>query len=156
MRLPTDTWVDIEAAVSALDVAEGALRQGDLGRALASGTVATIIARRLFLAGEEGEWINVQRTKLQQVLVRGLECLSSAFLSNGEPPQAAHYAGEAIAMEPLREVGYQLLIRAHTKAGNRSEAVQAYQQCRKILGEQLGIDPSPETEALYLQALGAR
>ena len=59
-------------------------------------------------------------------------------------------------MEPLREVGYQLLIRAYTKAGNRSEAVQAYQQCQKALGEQLGIDPSPETEALYLQALGAQ
>lgn len=156
MHLPPDAWVDTEAALSAIDVAEGALRSGQFERALASGSVAVTIARRPFLVGEEGEWIELQRTKLRRAGLLGLECMAAAFLGRGEPGQAAQFAAEAVAAQPLREIGYQLLIRAHSEAGNRAEALQVYDRCRRTLGEELGADPSPETEALYLQALGAR
>jgi DNA-binding SARP family transcriptional activator len=33
-------------------------------------------------------------------------------------------------------------------AGNRAEAVRAYGQCKKLLAEELGIAPSPETDAI--------
>lgn len=58
-----------------------------------------------------------------------------------------------MAVDPLREAGYQRLMRAQAAAGHRAEALRAYQACRRVLSEELGVDPSPETEALYLELL---
>ena len=46
-----------------------------------------------------------------------------------------------------RETGWQRLMRALAAAGNRAEALRAYAQCKKLLADELGVAPSPETEA---------
>ncbi len=153
MHLPADTWVDVEAAAQAIDEAEGALRAGALQRAWGPANVAVTIARRPFLSGGEGVWVEFQRTKLEQLLVRGLDCLSEISLRNHEGSLAVQYASEVVGLEPFRETGYQRLMRAHATQGNRAEALRAYERCRKLLAEELGTDPSPETEALYLHLL---
>jgi DNA-binding SARP family transcriptional activator len=53
MRLPADTWLDLEHATNSIDEAEGALRAGDAARAWSHANVVVIIARRPFLAGDE-------------------------------------------------------------------------------------------------------
>ena len=35
-----------------------------------------------------------------------------------------------------------------------SEACPRLERCRKVLAEELGVDPSPETEGVYLEILG--
>jgi DNA-binding SARP family transcriptional activator len=42
---------------------------------------------------------------------------------------------------------------AHASAGNRPEALRAYRRFREMLTQELGTDPSPETEQLYMQLL---
>lgn len=153
LRLPADTWVDLEAAASAIDEAEGALRAGDPKRAFGPATVAASIARRPFLSGDEGEWVESQRRKPQRQLQRALECLSRIWLSTGEPVLAVEAASEAVALDSFRESGYQLLMRAHGAAGNRAEAVRVYHRLRELLTEELGTNPAKETEALYLELL---
>ena len=49
-----------------------------------------------------------------------------------------------------------MLISALDRAGDRAGAVRAYEQCRTVLGDELGIDPSRETVELYLSALRDR
>jgi DNA-binding SARP family transcriptional activator len=44
-------------------------------------------------------------------------------------------------------------MRCEAALGNRAEAVRAYHQCRQLLREQLGVDPSPETQALFVTLL---
>ena len=46
-------------------------------------------------------------------------------------------------------------MRFETVLGNRAEALRVYETCRELLANDLGADPSEETEALYLQLLGA-
>src|SRR5919202_2788315 len=43
---------------------------------------------------------------------------------------------------------------AHAGAGSRGEALEAYERCRRVLVEELGVSPSPATEAAYLRLLG--
>jgi pentatricopeptide repeat protein len=62
-------------------------------------------------------------------------------------------AEEALRLEPFRESTYRTLMRAHAAAGNRAEALRVYQRCRDLLAEELGVDPSGETEGLYLGML---
>jgi DNA-binding SARP family transcriptional activator len=142
-------WVDVEAAARAIDEAEGALRAGHCRTAWGHANVAVAIARRTFLPGDEDPWIDSQRRRLHEILVRGLDCLSELSLQNGEVPLAVQHAAEAVTLEPFRETGYQRLMRAHAAAGNRAEAIRVYERCRALLAEELGAAPSPQTEAAY-------
>lgn len=54
----------------------------------------------------------------------------------------------AVSCEPLRDSAHRVLIGAYLKEGNRDEAIRQYEACRQILRRELGIDPSPVTQAL--------
>jgi len=155
-RMPTRAWVDVQAAASAAHEGEAALHVGDYRTALGVGGVAYHIARRPFLPGEEGPWIEQQRNHLLALRVRATECLATVSLHNSEPNLAATLAQELIELEPFRETGYQILMRAHAEAGSRAEALLAYERCRRLLAEELGADPSPETQALHAELLAGR
>jgi pimeloyl-ACP methyl ester carboxylesterase len=44
-------------------------------------------------------------------------------------------------------------MRAQAAAGNRAAALMTYMRCRAVLGEELGVEPSAETERTYLRIL---
>lgn len=153
LHLPANTWVDLEAARHAVDESEGALRSGDACAAWGPTNVALVIAKRSFLPGEDGSWVDLKRRELQDLLVRALDCYTEICLATHQAALAVQMANEAVSLEPFRETGYQHLMRAHAAMGNRAAALQVYHLCRERLDSELGIDPSPGTEALYLEIL---
>jgi DNA-binding SARP family transcriptional activator len=146
--LPTEAWVDVEAAQLALEEAEAHARAGRNRQAWGPANVAAVIAARPLLPGLEAEWIERARQTLRHTRVRALECLAAAALDNGEHPLAAQLAREVTELEPFHETGWQRLMSAHAAGGNRAEALRAYARCRHLLAEELGVAPSPETEAM--------
>jgi DNA-binding SARP family transcriptional activator len=153
LLLPADAWIDVEAASEAIDRAESALRADKPQEAWGWAQVAYQISRRPFLTDEEGPWVTLKRSELRDVLVRAHECLSEPSIFHTEPEYAVKHAKEAVALEPYRERSYQLLMRAHAAVGNRAEALRVYERCRGLLSEELGVPPSPQTEAVYLDIL---
>jgi SARP family transcriptional regulator, regulator of embCAB operon len=153
LSLPADSWIDVEAASEAIDRAESALRGDKPREAWGWAQVAYQISRRPFLMGEEGPWVTLKRSELRDVLVRAHECLSVPGIWGTEPAYAVKHAEEAVAIEPFRETSYQLLMQAHAEVGNRAEALRVYERCRSLLSEELGVSPSPQTEAVYLKIL---
>ena len=149
LRLPPDTWVDIEAASNAIDVCEGKLRRGDRANAWAHANVAIAIARRPFLSGEEAPWIEGWRAKLTATLIRGLHGLITISAANGEPTVAIQHAEQILEIEPYRETAYQELMRLHAAMGNRAEALRVFARCQNLLQSELGTTPSPETEGVW-------
>jgi DNA-binding SARP family transcriptional activator len=154
LELPTDAWVDLEAAAQAIDQAETALRRQEPLQAFGPACVASAVTRRAFLPGEEGAWIERQRTRLRALRIRALDCLAEVWLANGEGALAVEAAQATIELEPFRETGYQRLMRAHAARGDRAEALRVYERCRRLLADELGVDPSPQTEAVFLELLG--
>jgi len=155
VRLPSDTRIDLEEAANAIDTAEGCWRQGHSRRAWANANVAVAVGRRPFLAREEAPWITAQRDKLRALLSRGLQVLTAVSLENGESELAVQYANEMVALEPFRETGYQQLMRLHARMGNRGEALRVFSHLRELLRDELGINPSPQSEAVFLEILTA-
>jgi DNA-binding SARP family transcriptional activator len=153
LRLPVDAWVDVEAAAQAVDEAEGALRAGGLAAAWGPACVAWAITQREFLPGEGGSWVERERSRLRALRVRALDSLSELWLANGEGALAVQSLDEAVALDPFRETGYQRLMRAHATLGNRAEALRVYERLRHLLADELGTDPSPQTEAVFLDLL---
>lgn len=154
LQLPATTWVDIEAAANALDEAEGALRRND-SAAWGLANTAVVITRRPFLPNAEAPWIESQRSVLRAMQLRALQCLVTVSASNHEPLLAIQHASEMVQLEPFRETAYQLLMRMHAAAGDRAEALRVFARCRRLLRDELGVSPSPQTEAVYLEILKA-
>jgi ABC-type transport system substrate-binding protein/DNA-binding SARP family transcriptional activator len=153
LDLPEGTWVDLFAAASSAHSAEVALAAGDLDRARAAGESAQSLARRPFLPGEDGTWVEQKRRDLADIRERALNVLADACLRSGAAREAGKWAEELIALSPFREAGYRRLMEAHVVAGDRAEALRVYEQCRRLLADELGAYPSPETESIYRELL---
>ena len=153
LTLPEGAWIDVHAAANAVERAETALAAGDLDYARAQASTAAELARRVFLPGEDGPWVEDQRRDLRDILVRALECLRGAALAGGEFGDAVRFAGEVTELEPFRESSYRALMQAHAAAGDPAEALRVYERCRRFLADELGAYPSSESEAVYRELL---
>jgi DNA-binding SARP family transcriptional activator len=151
LALPPGSAVDLERAMAALHQAEGLMRQAAWGAVVAEAQVAIEIAARGFLNGEGGEWVEGQRRLLAEARVHALECTVVAELARGHAALAEREAEQLVALAPLREAGHRLLMQALAAGGNPGQAVLAYDRCRRLLREQVGVAPSVEMEQLYRQ-----
>ena len=146
---PGTVWVDLDSATRSLDEAETAGRAGRLRDAFGPAVVASSIARRPFLAGCSGPWVDGVRDRLERQLLRALDCLARVWVATGEPGLAVEASSEAVAIDPFRESSHLLLMQAHVAAGNPAEALRAYAALRDLLARELGAEPAPELQQLY-------
>lgn len=154
LQLSAGTVIDVETVPVDLARAEQALAEGraDDARALAEG--AATLAGRGFLPEATGAWVERRQDELRELHQRALEAASDASAHAGDWAGALHWAEEAVEAAPLRESSYLRLMKAHAGGGNRGEALRAYERCRRVLAEELGVSPSPATEAAYVALLG--
>jgi DNA-binding SARP family transcriptional activator len=153
--LPDGAWVDVEAATEGLHRAESAVARGDWRDAWSPGRVAQQITTRIFLVGEEGDWIDEQRRRLEQVHLRSLELVAAACLQIGgsELATAERAARSATERSPYSESAHRLLMEVLAARGNPAEALLVYDSLRVRLREELGTAPSDATQALHRQLL---
>ena len=155
LDLPEGTWVDLFAVESGAQDAEEALAAGELDQARAAAESAESLARRPFLPGEDGAWVEAEAARARRHPGPRAERARRGMPAFGDAQDAAKWAEQAIALAPFRETGYRRLMEAHAAAGNRAEALQVYEQCRQLLAEELGAYPSPETDSIYRALLEA-
>ena len=95
-----------------------------------------------------------RRAVLADALVRALECRVEALAANNEPELATSHAREVVRLEPYRESGYRRLMRMLERKGERAEAIRVYNECVRLLNDDLGVPPSEETQAVYRAVAG--
>ncbi len=145
MSLPPGSWVDLEDAIRRLDRAEGEVRHGNIPGALPDATVASSILRRPFLRGSEGAWIDEVRRRNDAALYRCYEVLAEGWSAQGHHRLAIALAERAIALDPLHETGYRLLMEAELARGDSIAALQAFDRCERIVMTEFGASPSQRT-----------
>lgn len=148
IRLPPDSWVDLEDATRRLDRADGALRHGDPVAASTDATVAASVLRRPFLAGVDNQWVEQRRRRLREAFYHCSTLLARAWIDRGDHRLAANLAEQAVALDALRETGHRLLMEAEWRLGDRGAALRAFEACEQVFLEELGVEPSPETVRL--------
>jgi DNA-binding SARP family transcriptional activator len=156
LDLPADAWIDLEAASAGIHRAESAAARADWSGVWGPGRVAQHVASRAFLPGEDAPWIEEQRRRLDEILVRSLELVGRACVAigGGELDTAERAARALIARAPYRESGHRLLMEALAARGNTAEALLVYDALRRRLREELGAAPSADTQALHRLLLG--
>jgi DNA-binding SARP family transcriptional activator len=157
LQLGEDVRVDVEAAVEAAHRAESQVALGHWTRAWGPSLTAVFVAEREFLPGEDAVWIGEQRQHLADIRLRALEAYAVAALGIGstELPAAVRAGRQLVSLAPLRESGYQVLMRALASQGNVAEALHVHARLREILRDELGISPCAATQAVYDQLLKA-
>ena len=94
------------------------------------------------------DWVLVEREHYRQIRLHALERIALELAAEGRFGRAAETALAAVATEPLRESAHRALISIHLAQGNRSEAIRQYCIYRRILREELDIEPSSQMEQL--------
>ena len=154
--LPTNAFVDVEAALEGLHRAESHVGNGEWTEAWGPAGVAYHVASRPLLRGHDRPWLDAWRLRLEDVRLRGLECLGKARLELGGPtlPQAADCARQLIQLAPFHETGHLILMEALERSGNTAEALRAYDSLRIMLRDELAVAPSPAVQTVYRRLLG--
>jgi DNA-binding SARP family transcriptional activator len=152
-------WLDASEMVAALDSAEQIWsRNGRLPRSgVAKLEDALKLYRGDFLAGfhlrdSRGfeDWKLMQQEHQRGRVIAALDRLSS-IIWKGEYTEGMEQATRLLQLDPLVESAYRQMMRLHVGAGHRSAAVAQYEICRRMLQEELGVQPDVETTALYQQ-----
>ncbi len=145
--------VDVRDAAAALEAALTQLAESRPDAALPLLLPAAQLGVDQFLASEDLEWVENERRRLLELRRSARETLVEAAGLTGDSRRAVRTARELVEDDPTDESAHRTLIAALDRAGDRVGAVQAYEHCRTVLADQLGIDPSGETVAVYLAAL---
>jgi DNA-binding SARP family transcriptional activator len=97
------------------------------------------------------EWMLSQEERYHRRVADVLCQLARCHAWCGEHELALRYARRHVALEPWREEAHRHIMRALALSGQRNAALLQYQRCRRILADELGVEPEEETVALYHQ-----
>jgi predicted ATPase/DNA-binding SARP family transcriptional activator/uncharacterized protein HemY len=109
--------------------------------------------QQLYLEDSEAfeEWILVQREALHRRVMNALTTLADAYEQRADFQTARRYAWRQLELDPWREEAHGQMMRLLALDGQRSAALAQYEHCRRVLAEELGVEPSPQTRELYEQ-----
>ncbi len=97
------------------------------------------------------EWVLMQRADLHLLALQGLELVGQHALVHGQYATGLAAARRLIQLEAWSEMGHRLMMDLLASSGQRATALLHYEQYQKLLADELGIEPLPETTALYAQ-----
>jgi predicted ATPase/DNA-binding SARP family transcriptional activator len=139
-------------------VGEGrqALTTGDPTRAAGLLREALALWRGPALADvTDAPFAEAQAARLETLRVTAVEDRVEAELALGEHRRLAAELPGMVAVHPLRERLRGQLMRALYAGGRQAEALEVFEDARRTLAEELGVDPSPELGSVHLAVLRA-
>jgi predicted ATPase/DNA-binding SARP family transcriptional activator/tetratricopeptide (TPR) repeat protein len=101
------------------------------------------------------EWQTARREEAHRLVVQVLATLAEHHHARGAYAEAERCTWRELALEPWNEEAHQQLMRTLFASGKRSAALAQYAACRARLREELGVEPSEETTALYHEICAA-
>lgn len=100
-------------------------------------------------------FIDSQRARFRAVYVDSMVAAALRSLEVRDVRVATWFARKAMEEDPHREDVYAALIKAQMASGQRCSAIRTYFMCQDYLREELGLDPSADTQNLYAQLIAS-
>ncbi|MFD8600432.1 BTAD domain-containing putative transcriptional regulator [Kitasatospora sp. NPDC059646] len=96
----------------------------------------------------DSAWTRRERTRLEELRLDAVELRARLLLDAGRGDGLAAELGAHVAEHPWREPAWALLARAQYRAGRQADALATLRRARRMLADQLGLDPGPELRHL--------
>jgi adenylate cyclase len=143
----SDAWVDAGAFLKSLDHATvdqlehaAALYRGAFLENISVGDSATF-----------HEWVLLKREQCRRQASNTLCRLARCYEIQGRFEQALQHARRQVELEPWDEQAHRQVMRLLALSEQRGAALAQYEACRRLLAEELGVEPEAETTALWAQ-----
>jgi predicted ATPase/class 3 adenylate cyclase len=142
---------DIDVTGFERDLGEGvrAYERNDPGRAAAF--LSQAVARwrgEPLVEVANGPMGMAEKARLEELLRGAQDVWVDARLALGEDAALVGDLEAAVAAEPLRERRWEQLMVALYRAGRQSEALRAFQRLRRVLADELGLEPGQKAREL--------
>jgi DNA-binding SARP family transcriptional activator len=98
-------------------------------------------------------YVQAAQLRYRAILVDVMLEASRLFSQEGNDTNAVWFARKAYDADPTREDVYRVLMAMQNRAGQRTNALKTYFDCKRFLSEELGILPSQKTTALYQELI---
>lgn len=150
-----DGALDLAVAQELATDAEKAKSSGDLchARSLLNKTLNLWDGEPL--ASVPGPYAETQRARLEEWRLQLLESRLDMDLEQGCHAEAVSELTALTAAHPLRERFRELLMLALYRSGRQAEALAVYADTRRLLADELGVDPRPGLKELQQRILQA-
>ncbi len=142
-------WFDLEVFDKLLDEAEQTLAVAKKKK-MALLEKALALYKGDYLSGIYADWCVSERDRLRGRYLAALEELARLYAGRGELQRAIELYQSLLTQDQYYEVAHRELMRCYYRLGDRASAIRQYQICAKILREEMGLNPMPETEKLHL------
>lgn len=152
VRVP-DITIDILRASAQVRAAVGDLEAGRYDVAVAAAGQARSVLAGPLLPGVAGPWADGLRRRAEEEHVEALLLLGAALRGGRRLVEGRQVTLEALRLAPYREDGWRLLMRIEGDCGNTAQALQVYEDCRRLLLDDLGTVPSVPTRTLHTSLL---
>lgn len=147
-----DFRLDVDDFEDALDEAKGVDRTVEaeaLGRAVD-------LYRGDLLAGFYDDWLFPDQDRLRTRFLGALERLADLSQARGDYETALTHARRLAQEDEFDEEAHRRVMRLAVLLGRHNEAIRQFDECRRVLAEELGTEPSSETMDLYEATLADR
>ncbi|KUF15073.1 hypothetical protein AT728_26775 [Streptomyces silvensis] len=154
INLPTGS-LDLAVAEELWATADKAQRAGDLATARSVTNKALGLWEGEPLANVPGPYADIQRTRLAEWRLQLVESRLDMDLEQACHAEAVSELTSLTAAHPLRERLRELLMLALYRSGRQAEALAVYADTRRLLADELGVDPRPGLSELQQRILNA-
>ena len=143
-----EVGVDPTLVRSDVGAFEDAFAGGDWSRAL--DLYQGDLLEGLYVTGSAPfiDWVDREREKLREAAAVAAWKRAHELLTMAEPTEAERVAQRALHLVPTDESPARGFIEALARAGDRAAAVRFYERFARILAQELGVEPAPETVAV--------
>lgn len=137
-------WHDVQEFEKAFESARAARGRGELQQARVHYSTMAEIYRGPYLEGYYLDWAVRRRDQLEQQLLRGLCELAECCLELNDGMGALEASLRAVELDPAHQQGHLLAMKAHLALSEPQAALQQFEECRRVLDEEYGLEPTTD------------
>ena len=143
-------WIDLDVANHLATAAARRLAQQNYASARLAAEAAMALMRGELLADEpDSPWADEERAAVGKLGVEVRRTAARAALAIGDFAAAREMSEAVVAADPYDEGALQVFMAALAHGGQPGTALATFARARKRLREDLGVDPSPSTDAVH-------
>ncbi len=114
------------------------------------------VYKGVFCEGIYTEWCLIERERLERRYLWALGVLMADLIRKRSYEEAISFGKNIVKLDPLREEVHRALMLCFWKAGDSARSIRQFQLCARLMQEELGILPLPETIDLYRRIVDDR
>jgi DNA-binding SARP family transcriptional activator/CRP-like cAMP-binding protein len=123
---------------------------GDIRRAMLCYRPCIDLYRGDFLSEDlYASWAEPKRNELRAMYIGLLHWMAGLYETQRSSKRAVECYKSIIKADPAHEDVYQKLMLIYSNRGMRAEALKVYEECKKALEDQVGVEPCNLTVSIY-------